>query len=82
MIKILSTSLLFFSVISHSSSSNESLPVIIEGATVYICYSTTATKYHFTKNCRGLSACTHDIKIVTLQDAKGKYERTLCGWED
>ena len=49
---------------------------------VYICKSETAHKYHYSKNCRGLSACTHDIIPVTLQEARQKYKRTLCGWED
>ena len=48
--------------------------------TVYICVST-ATKYHYDKYCRGLSNCTHEIRAVSLTDAKN-VGRTLCGWED
>ncbi len=50
-------------------------------STVYICVSGTATKYHYNKDCRGLSACTHDIKAIKLSEAK-TVGRTLCGWED
>ncbi len=53
-----------------------------EVTTVYICNSTTAKKYHYSKTCRGLGACKHDIKEVNITDAKTKYNRTLCGWED
>lgn len=49
---------------------------------VYICKSSSAKKYHYTKNCRGLKKCKHETSKVTLTDAKVKYKRTLCGWED
>lgn len=49
---------------------------------VYICVSKTASKYHYSKSCRGLSACTHTISKVTLNDAKNKGYKSLCGWED
>ena len=49
---------------------------------VYICNSNGAKKYHYTKSCRGLNACKHEIKKVSLSDAKYDYKRTLCGWED
>ena len=48
---------------------------------VYICVSKTATKYHLSDTCKGLSRCTHKISKVTLKEAKaGGYK--LCGWED
>lgn len=48
---------------------------------VYICVSKTASKYHLSDTCKGLSRCTHTISKVTLKKAKsGGY--TLCGWED
>ena len=53
-----------------------------EPTTVYICYSNTAKKYHYSKTCRGLSTCKQDIKQVSISDAKTKFNRTLCGWED
>ncbi len=34
---------------------------------VYICGSKGAKKYHFSKTCRGLSNCKHEIKQVTLK---------------
>ena len=51
------------------------------GSTVYICDSPTAKKYHYSENCRGLNACTHEIKKMNLSEAKVSG-RTLCGWED
>jgi len=49
--------------------------------TVYICNSTTSSKYHYKKDCRGLNACKASIKAIEMVEAK-KYGRTLCGWED
>ncbi len=49
---------------------------------VYICNSKSAKKYHYTKSCRGLNACTHGVIQVSLATAKSTYGRTLCGWED
>lgn len=49
---------------------------------VYICDSSGATKYHYTKSCRGLNACKHQIIKVSLTEAIKKGKKTLCGWED
>jgi len=49
---------------------------------VYICNSSGAKKYHYLQSCRGLNACKHEIKKVSLSDAKSVYRLTLCGWED
>ncbi|GEQ84618.1 hypothetical protein ULMS_01260 [Patiriisocius marinistellae] len=49
--------------------------------TVYICNSTTSSKYHLKKNCRGLNACKKPTKEVTITSAK-ESGRSLCGWED
>lgn len=49
---------------------------------VYICDSEGATKYHYKKDCRGLNNCKHTIRYVSLDDAKKKGKKTLCGWED
>jgi hypothetical protein len=49
---------------------------------VYLCNSESARKYHYAKGCRGLGNCKHTIISVSLSDAKYKYGRTLCGWED
>lgn len=46
----------------------------------YLCDSPGGTKYHYTKNCRGLSNCKHKIIKVSLSEAK-KRGKTLCGWE-
>ena len=48
---------------------------------VFICGTKGAKKYHYSKNCRGLSNCKHEIKKVSLKEAK-RYGLELCGWED
>ncbi|MFC4635497.1 hypothetical protein ACFO3O_16425 [Dokdonia ponticola] len=48
---------------------------------VYLCNSSGAKKYHYKKNCRGLSNCKKEIKKVSLETAQERG-RTLCGWED
>lgn len=48
---------------------------------VYICGPTGAKKYHYKENCRGLTACRHEITKVTIKQAQA-YGLTLCGWED
>lgn len=65
---LLSISMLFF---NFSTDSTE----------VYICVSKTATKYHLSESCKGLSRYTHVVKKVTLKEAN-KIGYTLCGWED
>ncbi len=51
-----------------------------ETSYVYICHSQSAYSYHYKQDCKGLSRCTHDVLKVTLEDAKTKYKRKLCGW--
>ncbi|MEL1255985.1 hypothetical protein AAEO57_19500 [Flavobacterium sp. DGU38] len=48
---------------------------------VFICGPTGAKKYHYKENCRGLTACRHQLTKVSLSQAQG-YGLTLCGWED
>ncbi|AWH86858.1 hypothetical protein HYN59_17855 [Flavobacterium album] len=48
---------------------------------VYICQSKGAKRYHFTKDCRGLSNCKAEIEKVTLSEAQ-KQGKTVCGYED
>ncbi|MCW4468447.1 hypothetical protein OGH69_05680 [Flavobacterium sp. MFBS3-15] len=48
---------------------------------VYICQSKGGKKYHFTKDCRGLSNCKAEIVKVKLSEAE-KQGKTLCGYED
>lgn len=48
---------------------------------VFICDSRNGKKYHFSKTCRGLSACKASIKKMSLNDAR-KLGKTICGWED
>ena len=48
---------------------------------VYICGPRGAKKYHFSENCRGLTACRHEIIKTSLKQAES-YGLTLCGWED
>ena len=47
---------------------------------VYVCKGKYAKKYHFDKDCRGLSNCKAAIVSMELQEAKD-LGRTLCGWE-
>jgi hypothetical protein len=49
--------------------------------TVFICKGKYSKKYHYKKNCRGLSNCSTQIFTVTLEEAK-RIKRTLCGLED
>jgi hypothetical protein len=49
-------------------------------ATVYICDSPGAKKYHLKESCKGLRSCQRRIIKLTLDQAK-KKGRTLCGWE-
>ncbi|SHN20437.1 hypothetical protein SAMN05216269_12213 [Flavobacterium xinjiangense] len=53
----------------------------VEKTDVYICGPRGAKKYHYNENCRGLSACKHDILKTSLSQAQN-YGLTLCGWED
>ena len=48
---------------------------------VYLCDSSGGKKYHYSKTCRGLSNCQHEIIKVTLEEAK-RRGKTVCGWED
>ena len=48
---------------------------------VFICGPRGAKKYHYSENCRGLSACRHEIIKTSLKQAQG-FGLTLCGWED
>lgn len=48
---------------------------------VYICGPRGAKKYHYTENCRGLTACKHEIVKTSLSQAQ-RYRLALCGWED
>lgn len=52
-----------------------------EDTKVFICGNKGAKKYHYKEDCRGLSNCKHDVKKVSISEAKG-YGLTLCGWED
>jgi len=48
---------------------------------VYLCDSPGGKKYHYSKNCRGLSNCKHVIITVSLKKAQ-TLGKTLCGFED
>ncbi|MBO0321551.1 hypothetical protein J0X14_04510 [Muricauda sp. CAU 1633] len=48
---------------------------------VFLCMGKGSKRYHYIKNCRGLSNCSTKIYEVTLKKAK-EMGRTLCGWED
>ncbi|TXF79038.1 hypothetical protein [Chryseobacterium sp.] len=52
----------------------------ISKSEVYLCDSSGGKKYHYTKSCRGLSNCKHEIIKVSIQKAQN-MGKTLCGWE-
>lgn len=64
-------SILFIASINFSSS---------KGSEVYLCNSPNGKKYHYTKNCKGLSNCRHEIIKVSLKKAL-EMNKGLCGWE-
>ena len=74
--------ILSLGLLTFSFSPTQSLDNLPEGSTVYICDSEGAKKYHLSKNCRGLKSCTHKIIKVTIEEAKKKGKKELCGWED
>ena len=50
-------------------------------AKVYICKSTSAQRYHFNNNCRGLKQCKHTIEETTAKKAEA-IGLTICKYED
>jgi hypothetical protein len=48
---------------------------------VYVCGSKDVKKYHYSKTCRGLNACKHEIVKKSKSDAEN-LGLTLCGFED
>ena len=48
---------------------------------VFICKGPKSKRYHYKKDCRGLSRCSTKIYEVSKTEAKD-LGRTLCGWED
>jgi hypothetical protein len=67
------TLVIFFSVLSSFRSP--------EGK-VYLCMSNAAEVYHYSRDCRGLSNCKHEIIEVSKEEAVNSYGRRICGWED
>ncbi len=55
--------------------------LILTNSDVYLCDSNGGKKYHYTKNCRGLSNCDHEIIKVNLKKAQD-LGKELCGWEN
>ena len=52
----------------------------VEDKKVYICSSVASTKYHFKKDCKGLSSCKATIKESTEKKVR-RYGRLLGKWE-
>lgn len=63
---------------SSASTSNNNSNSAVSGGTVYI--TETGTKYHYDRNCRGLSNAS-EVWSVSLSTAKSQG-LTLCGYED
>lgn len=74
--KLTITLLITFFTLTSFSTPTENAPE----TSVYLCNSSGGKKYHYSKSCRGLSNCQHEIIKVTLEEAK-KRGKTLCGWE-
>lgn len=64
------TAILFIAMLLLSASAPESK--------VLICISTGATKYH-ADYCRGLKQCTHEVKTVTISEARNRGY-SACGY--
>ena len=47
---------------------------------VYICNGAYSKKYHYEKDCEGLTNCSTAVEKVSLEKAE-KLKRTLCGYE-
>lgn len=47
---------------------------------VFICKTVKSKRYHYKKNCRGLSSCKAEIKETTVKKAK-RFGRTICKLE-
>jgi hypothetical protein len=53
----------------------------VERDSVFICIDSAASKYHYSKKCRGLNPCKSSIQKVTLNVAKAKF-RKPCAYEN
>jgi len=62
---------------SLSASENKDAPNKRKSENVYVCIGKSATRYHNTYYCRGLSNCRADIEEVSVAEAKRKG-RTPC----
>ena len=54
------------------------LSATVPDTKVLICISTGATKYH-ASYCRGLKQCTHEVKEVSVNEARNRGY-SACGW--
>lgn len=73
---------LFVFFLTGFSNHEPSVPFKDKTTYVYICVTKNSYAYHYDYNCRGLKQCKREKRKVTLSEAKGKYERKLCGFED
>ena len=73
---------LLFLVLLHfgGSNSNPSANHKFQETKVYVCVSSSSFAYHNKKNCRGLKACTHEIKEVEESHASKTMKRKKCGY--
>lgn len=72
LLKSIMLAVTFFSVMSHSKKKSNSSNL------VYICMGGHSTKYHTTKNCKGLQKCKGGVKSITINEAERTYKRTPC----
>ena len=54
----------------NAVTSDQSTESPVDAATVWVCKSAGAKKYHFNKDCGGLGRCKHTIEAMTVDDAE------------
>ncbi len=55
-------------------------PVKSGPGSVYVCMSSSSSRYHIDRNCRGLGKCSHEIKAmdVAVAEQMGKTPCHIC----
>lgn len=72
--------IIFLATLGLLTWTGTSLEKVDQASDVYLCDSSGGKKFHYSKNCRGLSNCKHYVIRVSIKKAKN-LGKTLCGWE-
>lgn len=64
----------------NPTKSKEEVVVEQNISSIYVCISEDSYAFHNNYDCRGLQNCQHEIKKVTLKEARTKYQRNPCGF--